>query len=170
MLRILLLDDEENIVKSLQRMLRSSRWDIDIFTEPREALRAVETTRYAIIVSDFRMPDVNGVEFLEYCKLRQPEALRLILSAQCDRDAVVDAINKAEIYRFLNKPWDPYELQQTLQRAADHYELQQEYHRVMELAEKQRDKLKRLEREHPDLVRVEWDEDGAIVLDTGADD
>lgn len=165
MLRIMLVDDEENILRSLKRLLRGPQWEIDTFTNAHEALGALERQPYALVVSDFRMPEINGVEFLEYCKLRQPDTVRIVLSAQCDRSAVIDAINKAQIYRFISKPWDDDELVMTVRGALDNYRLLSENRRLLHDLECQRAELRRLEREHPGLTRVRWDEEGAVVLD-----
>lgn len=169
MTRIMLVDDEENIVKALKRSLRTLGMEICVHTDPHEALRDLEARDFAAIISDYRMPEISGVDFLEYCKFRQPDTVRIILSAYADKDAMLEAVNTAQIFRFLTKPWDDKEMQMIVREAVEKYELVKETQRLMKVVEAQRSTLNELERKHPDLFAVERDHNNAILLEEGAD-
>ena len=118
MYRIMLVDDEENILNSLNRALRKQRdWEIETYDKPTEALKRARTTSFDLFLSDFRMPDMNGVQFLTEIRELQPESMRLILSGYTDLEALVGAINQAEIYRFITKPWQDLEVIATIGQA-----------------------------------------------------
>lgn len=173
MIKILLLDDEPNILAALQRVLRrEAAWTVDAFSDPQEALEAVANNEYAVIISDYQMPAIDGVTFLQFAKQSQPHAVRMILSAHGDRDSMMHAINRAEIYRFLTKPWDDYELKATLRSAIDLHLLRHQNQRLLEqvrrqqaVLQQQQEELLRLETENPGLTRVRRDEEGAVIIE-----
>jgi DNA-binding NtrC family response regulator len=172
MIKIQLLDDEPQILKALQRVLRGHEWEVHPFTDVQEALDALTEHEYAVIVSDYKMPHLDGVTYLQFAKQRQPHAMRLLLTGHGDRQSMMQAINQAEIYRFISKPWEDYEIEAALRSAIDLYMLRVENQRLIDQVrqqqstlDRQQEELLRLEREHPGLTRVKRDEDGAIVLD-----
>ena len=176
---VLLVDDESAILHALVRTLRrgvtEGLWPAlrtEVFTDPAAALARAQEQAFALAISDFRMPGMNGAQFLARLRERQPECRRIILSAHADFEGLADAINSARISQFLAKPWNEPEL-----LAVVHEQLK-EYHQVVEtqlLAERQRLSLgeltpqeaerRRLERMEPGITRVEWSSDGAYVLD-----
>src|ERR1700712_3295159 len=108
MFSILLLDDEPHVLSALRRTLRKPLGDqlsIETFTDPHEALRRVGQQRYDLIVSDFRMPLMDGIQFLRFAREIQPTALRMIVSASTEIDGVMRAINDVEVFRYIVKPW-----------------------------------------------------------------
>lgn len=119
--RIMLVDDEQNVLNALRRELAGS-YEVETFTSPVDALQRAETTDFAAVVSDYHMPDMDGVTFLGKFGQRQPDAVRLILSGQADMDALIKAINVTHIYRFLPKPWDGDGLKVNLAQALDYRE------------------------------------------------
>lgn len=173
MYRVMLLDDEKNILSALRRTLvRHVDWELEVFVDGAEALRRAEIVNFELIVSDFRMPGMDGVQFLQQVKLLQPEAVRVILSGYTDLAALLGAINDAEIFRFISKPWNDYDLVATLKQALVHREVLVENRRLADLVRAQREELvrreqalRRLEAEHPKLVEVDWGPDGSIRLD-----
>lgn len=165
MTRIMLVDDEENIVRALRRSLRGLGFEICTHTNPHEALRDLQSRDFSVIISDYRMPEISGVSFLEYCKFRQPDTVRIILSAYADKDSMLEAVNTAEIFRFMTKPWDDMELQVTVREAVEKYDLIREARKLREIVARQRSTLEELEQKHPDLVTVERDWNNAIVLE-----
>ena len=103
---LLLVDDEPSILSSLKRVLRHDNYRILTATTGRQAFELLATHAVGVIVSDQRMPEVSGVDFLRQAKTLYPRALRIVLSGYTDLDSVTDAINQGAIYRFLTKPWD----------------------------------------------------------------
>ncbi|MDH5600835.1 MAG: response regulator [Gammaproteobacteria bacterium] len=173
MYRILIVDDEENIVNSLKRSLRKiSEWEIETFTSGTEALRRAEGCTFDLFISDFRMPGLNGVEFLSQVKKIQPNAARIILSGYTDLEALVGAINEAEIFRFINKPWNDYEFILTIEQALKYKDMLTENlylaNQVREQSEKLSENeqlLSRLEQQSPGITKVNWSDDGSIILE-----
>ena len=172
MVKIQLVDDEPNILAALQRLLRPYHWELHAFTDAQEALLALTEHEYAVIISDFKMPNLDGITYLQFAKQRQPHAMRMVLSGHGDRQSMMKAINQAEIYRFLSKPWEDYEIETALKAAIDLYLLRSENLRLVKQVrnqenalERQRQELLRLEAEHPGITRVLRDADGALVLD-----
>ena len=102
--RILLVDDEVNVLQGYQRALRK-RFELDVANSGAEALEKIASGGpYAVIVSDMRMPEMNGVELLTAVKQKAPETVRMMLTGNSDQQTAIDAINKGDIFRFLNKP------------------------------------------------------------------
>lgn len=172
MTRILLLDDEANILNALKRLLRDEDWPVDTFTNAETALEALQTTTYSVIVSDYKMPVMDGVTFLQFARQRQPDAIRLMLSGHGDRQSMISAINRAEIYRFLSKPWEDYEIQAAIRAAVDLYQVTVENRQLLDQIKRQNDLLRqreeellRLEEDNPGITRVRRDQDGSIVID-----
>jgi len=105
--KILCVDDEPNVLKAYKRGLRSN-FAIDIATSGGEALQFIESRGpYAVIVSDMRMPQMNGIELLNTVKQCAPDTVRIMLTGNADQQTAIDAVNPGEIFRFLNKPCQP---------------------------------------------------------------
>ncbi|HEV7799482.1 MAG TPA: EAL domain-containing protein, partial [Burkholderiales bacterium] len=103
---LLLLDDEENVLSSLKRLLRQDNYRIFTATSAQAAFEILASHKVGVIVSDQRMPEVTGVEFLRRVKELYPDSVRMVLSGYTDLDSVTDAINQGAVYRFLTKPWE----------------------------------------------------------------
>ncbi len=122
MLRILLVDDEPNILSALRRCLAGidvSQLDgealqFETFTTPEAAIERSEEQDFNLVISDYRMPSMNGVEFLSRMMQIQPAAPRVIISGFADRDAIIAAVNEVHLTRFIEKPWKDEELRQTV--------------------------------------------------------
>lgn len=172
MIKIQLVDDEPQILKSLQRVLRPHNWEIHAFDDPQVALQALTEHNYAVVVSDLRMPQLDGITYLQFAKQRQPHAIRMLLTGHGDRDSMMKAINQAEVYRFLSKPWEDYELETALRAAIDLHLLREENQRLLaqvssqqSAIDRQQQELLRLETENPGITRVKRDEQGRVLLD-----
>jgi response regulator RpfG family c-di-GMP phosphodiesterase len=109
---ILVVDDEESIRKALERLLRRAGYRVDSAESGAAGLIAIEKAEdpYVLIISDQRMPEMNGAEFLEQSKALAPDAGRFLLTGYSDYEALVEAINRGEIHRYLDKPWNDEEL------------------------------------------------------------
>ncbi|MBT8434538.1 MAG: response regulator [Gammaproteobacteria bacterium] len=108
--KILFVDDEPNVLQSIRRTLRS-KFDVDTAEGGEEALgKLTANGTYAVIVSDMRMPGMNGVELLSQAKQQSPDTVRMMLTGNADQQTAVDAVNHGDIFRFLNKPCESEEL------------------------------------------------------------
>ncbi|QXD16385.1 response regulator [Rhodocaloribacter litoris] len=143
--RLLLVDDEENILHALHRLLRK-QYEVHTTTSPEEALDRVREQSYAVLLSDQRMPGMDGTELMARAREHAPDTIRIILTGYADIHAVIRAINEGAIYRFLTKPWNDDELQATLRQAVAQYELVQENQRLLSLTEEQNQKLEAFNR------------------------
>lgn len=119
---ILVVDDEPDVVKSVQDLLR---FDYKVLgaTRASEGMRLLETEEVHVVMSDQRMPEMTGVQFLDKVRGVYPEAVRLLFTGYADIKAVIDAINQGNVYRYITKPWDPDELQSVIREAVNRYDL-----------------------------------------------
>jgi response regulator RpfG family c-di-GMP phosphodiesterase len=121
--KILCVDDEPNVLEAYQRALRKE-FRIETALGGAEALRAMESRGpYAVIVSDMRMPGMDGVQFLARAKELSPDSVRLMLTGNADQQTAVEAVNEGAIFRFLNKPCPPEALAKSLAAALAQYRL-----------------------------------------------
>jgi len=177
----MLVDDEENITRALRRSLISfkaeitekiQRNNIEIFTSPSLAIaRAGEGLMFDIIISDYRMPEMNGVAFFKVIREIQPNSVRFLLSGYADLDGLIGAINEAKIHRFIAKPWDEYCLHADINQALKVRDLQMENQRLADEVRQQRGvislqelELLRLEAEMPGITKVRRTPDGGVIL------
>lgn len=173
--QIMIVDDEENVLSALQRAFRGQEeWDIEVYSDPQSALKRARTANFDLFLSDYRMPQMNGVQFLSAVRELQPDAMRLILSGHTDHEGLLGAINEAQIYRFVDKPWQNHELLAILQQALDYHNVLLE-NRILanQVREQQQEldqrklMLEKYKARHPDLYKIEWAEDGSIILEDG---
>jgi len=121
--KILFVDDEPHVLQSIRRQLRK-RFSLEIAEGGEEALRVLkEKGPFAVIVSDMRMPDMNGVELLSKVKDLYPDTVRLMLTGNADQETAMDAVNTGHIFRFLTKPCPPATFITSLALAQRQYRL-----------------------------------------------
>jgi two-component system, NtrC family, sensor kinase len=142
--RLLLVDDEENILRSLKRVLRRGDWSIETAADAEEALRVFARFQPAVVMSDFRMPGMNGVELLAKVKEVAPRTQRIMLTGQADQQAIEEAINRSEVFRFISKPWNDAQLLLTVKSAFEQHTLVTENERLYQLTQEQNTELRRL--------------------------
>jgi response regulator RpfG family c-di-GMP phosphodiesterase len=143
MQRILFVDDEPNILSSLKRLFTDEPYEIFTAGSGKEALHMLaQNGNVAVIVSDQRMPEMNGAEFLEKARALVPDAERIVLTGYADIQAAVDAINKGGAYRYIAKPWNDAELIAVIREAASRQALVQENKRLAQIVHQQNAELK----------------------------
>jgi diguanylate cyclase (GGDEF)-like protein/PAS domain S-box-containing protein len=118
---LLLLDDEENILRALARVFRRDGYRILSTTSISEAFKLLAENDVQVIISDQRMPEMSGTEFLSQVKAIHPETVRIVLSGYTDLKSVTDAINEGAIYKFLTKPWDDKQIRAHIQQAFQYH-------------------------------------------------
>ncbi|SDH22658.1 Response regulator c-di-GMP phosphodiesterase, RpfG family, contains REC and HD-GYP domains [Vibrio xiamenensis] len=135
-LSLLLLDDEQDILKSLTRVLRYD-YDVVSFDNGQDALAHLQEHDASIIISDMRMPTMDGAEFLAKAREMRPDSLRFLLTGYSDMASTVKAVNEGGIHTYLAKPWDNDAIKETLKQASEVFELKREKRRLLgELASK----------------------------------
>lgn len=107
---VLFVDDERNILNAFMRVFRMEGYNILTAGSGPEGLELAKGNRVALVVSDHRMPGMEGVEFLSKVKAVSPDTVRFMLTGYADLKAVMGAINKGEVYRYITKPWNDDEL------------------------------------------------------------
>ncbi|MBT8065897.1 MAG: response regulator [Gammaproteobacteria bacterium] len=121
--KVLFVDDEPNVLQSIKRNLRKG-FDVDTAGGGEEALQKLASNdEYAVVVSDMRMPGMDGVEFLSKAKQQCPDTVRMMLTGNADQQTAVDAVNKGDVFRFLNKPCDAAALASAVTVGLRQYEL-----------------------------------------------
>jgi len=170
MRRILILDDEPAVLNALRRTLRAAFAQedvvIEVFEEPEAAVLRAGEQDFDVVISDYRMPGLNGADVLQLVKGLQPDAIRIVVSATTEILDIADAVNRAEVFRYLAKPWQQEELVATVREAFGRRDGLRHPAPVPAGARedaRQRE-LDRLERDEPGITRVDRDEDGNIRL------
>ena len=179
--RIMVVDDEPGVLHALRRVLRmvpcvdgSRRYqlEVDTFDSPTMAFKKATCTAYDLFIVDYKMPLMNGVEFLSAVRELQPDSQRMILSGYADLNALIGAINEANIFRFIGKPWRDFDVVAAIAQALSHRQLLLENRRLADLARlnagqlsPEELELKRLESLEPGLTKVNWGPDGSVILD-----
>ena len=115
--RVLLVDDEENILRSLQRILRREPWELTTASSGEQALAAMAEHKYDLVISDARMPGMDGPTLLAEIRRKYPWCIRILLTGYADITSTIKAINDGQIYRYISKPWDDDELRLTIRQA-----------------------------------------------------
>lgn len=164
-IKILLVDDEENVRNALKRVLKREGYEVYSVPGGIEALSQLRKISPDVIISDFLMPEMDGIEFLQKTRELQPEAVRIILTAHADLQMALQAINEAGIYRLLTKPWDAADLKIMLNQINEYILLLKENSRLKAIIKTQEETLKRLEGEYPGITVVKRTKDGAIIIE-----
>ncbi|MEW6719217.1 MAG: HD domain-containing phosphohydrolase [Thermodesulfobacteriota bacterium] len=141
--KVLFVDDEKNILKALDRLFMDEPYEVLTAGSGEEGLEVLRTAAdVGVIVSDQRMPSMQGTEFLAQAMRMSPDTLRILLTGYADLNAVVDAINMGGAYRYVAKPWQDDELIQIVRDAARQFKLIQENRRLERVVRRQNEELK----------------------------
>src|SRR5476651_447677 len=143
---VLYVDDEENNLFSFKATFRI-KYQVSTAISGDEALKILDSKPVQIIITDQRMPEMTGVEFLEKVLVKYPDPMRILLTGYADMAAVVDAVNKGKIFHYLAKPWNEEELDLTINRAYDKYKEKIELKELNEKLEVSNDQLEFLLRQ-----------------------
>jgi response regulator RpfG family c-di-GMP phosphodiesterase len=131
-IKVIYVDDEENNLLSFKASFRM-KYEVFIAISAKEAITILQQNpEISVIITDQRMPDMTGVEFLESILDIFPDPIRILLTGYADINAVIDAVNKGKIYHYLSKPWKEEELSETIEKAHELYEYeisQKEYNK-----------------------------------------
>ncbi len=145
MIKILCVDDERNVLRALERLFLDEDYTIHSAISAAEGLETLEREPgIQVVISDYRMPGMNGVDFLREVCRRHPETVRIVLSGYADTAAVVAAVNEGQIYKFIPKPWNDEELKCSIQNGLEKYLLEKQNARLFEELRLAKDQLEEL--------------------------
>lgn len=153
-IKILCVDDEPNVLKALRRLFMEEEYEIFTAESGEEALAILkQEAPVQVVISDYRMPGMNGVDFLKHVYERWPETIRIVLSGYADIASVVEAINEGHIYKFIPKPWNDDELRVTISKAVDLFFLKQENNILSKNLRDANEELQKLNKHLENLVQ-----------------
>jgi two-component system probable response regulator PhcQ len=161
MTRILIVDDEPPVLAALRRALRQRfgpRLQMELHSDPNDALSRAREARFDIILSDLRMPGIDGITLLTLMSALQPHSVRLLLTASADFETAQRAINDAGLFRYLTKPWLEPELAAHMESALAEVAQRRP---PDDPVERERARLEALE---PGLTHVEWGPQGEVLM------
>ncbi|HYD95914.1 MAG TPA: HD domain-containing phosphohydrolase [Noviherbaspirillum sp.] len=141
---ILFVDDEQNILSSLRRVFRTQGYQVLTADSGAAGLQILESEPVDLVISDMRMPQMDGAQFLERVRKRWPETIRLLLTGYADVQSILAAINRGEIYRYITKPWDDTDIVLVVRHALERRVLEQEKRRLELLTLQQNEELRAL--------------------------
>ncbi|KII35500.1 HD domain-containing phosphohydrolase [Pseudomonas fluorescens] len=141
---VLLVDDEESILNSLRRLLRGQPYDLLLATSGVQALEILAQQPVNLVVSDARMPGMDGASLLAHVRERYPATARIMLTGYADPAAIIKAINDGQIHRYISKPWNDEELLLILRQSLEHQHSEQERERLERLNQVQNEQLRLL--------------------------
>ena len=144
--QILLVDDEEMVITSIRAFLQlETEYVVHGYSDPRQAVRHLQTQPVDVVISDYLMPLMNGIQVLAKAKLHQPEAARVLLTGHADKHSAIQAINDVGLFQYLEKPWDNAQLLLVINSAIERTQL------LRKLAEK----VSELDEAHSNLKDVQ---------------
>jgi len=152
--RVLIVDDDELILKALARILESAGFEPRCYLGPDEALAAIERDAPVVVISDYMMPDMDGVTFLKQARLRCPGAVRILCTAAEDFRVALQAVNSGEVFRIISKPWHQQELLATVNQAAEAARLRRENERLTNEVQRQNGQLREINLRLEEIVRA----------------
>ena len=160
---ILIVDDEEMILKSIFRVLRNDNYQILNAQSGEEGLAVLKQYDVHLVISDQKMPGMNGLDFLKRVKIDYPQILTIMLTGHAEIEIAMEAINEAGVYKFILKPWDDNNLKVTVRRALEALELICERDSLLQQVKTHNAILQDLEKQYPGISKVERDEEGYVI-------
>jgi len=155
---VLCVDDEANILNALRRLFRQHGYRFLAAPGGAEGLKVLEAESVDLVISDMRMPEMNGAQFLQQVRERWPDTIRILLTGHSDISSTVAAINQGEIYRYIAKPWDDNEVPLIVRHALERKDLEREKARLELLTRRQNEQLRDLNANLEQKVRERTDE------------
>lgn len=175
--KILCVDDEPNILSALRRTLTSFGYNVIAAKSGQEGLKLLQQEPVQLVISDMRMPGMDGVSFLEYVSVRWPDTVRVLLTGYSSLDSTIDAVNRGHVYCYIAKPWDDDDLKVTVSQALSYHDVLMENKRLADQVRAQQDQMQeqqreidRLRKRHPQLMSVERSSDGGITIEDDSEE
>ena len=160
---ILVVDDDEMFLEFVQRMLSGDNIDITTATSGKQGLEILKKQEVSMVLSEYRMPLMNGLEFLGKVKIIYPEILTVLLTEHADIELAIRAINEVGVYKFFLKPLDDTDFKITIKRALESLQVIKERNILIQKVKSHEAMVMDLEKKYPGITKVERDEDGYIL-------
>ncbi len=150
---LLCVDDEVNVLRSLKRLFRAETFRVLTAESSEKAFAILAKEQVHVVMVDQRMPDMTGTQFLQRVREHYPATIRVVLSGYSEVGAILEAINRGEVYRFLGKPWDDDELKTTIDQCFEHYLLLNENANLLRELQQQNETLNNLNQQLENTIR-----------------
>ncbi len=161
---ILIVDDEPNVIAAVKRVFIEDPYQIYSAEGAQEGMEILKNHPIKVVISDEKMPDISGAEFLAMVRQQFPDVTRIMLTGHASIDSAMKAINEGEIYRFFTKPWNGMEIRFAVKAAIDKYNLEEENRRLLDIIRQQALNIKLLERQFPGISKLDRDKQGRLIL------
>lgn len=144
--KVLVVDDETGVLNAMRRLCRRETFQVVTTACPKTGLEYMAKESFGVVVSDQRMPAMDGTRFLEKVRAISPDTIRIILTGYVDIQSAIEAINRGQVHRFITKPWKDDDLRSVLRESVSRFEMLKENERLQMLTENQNAKLRELNR------------------------
>lgn len=160
---ILVVDDDELFLEYIQRALTSENYNVITAYSGKEGLDILGKQQVSVVISEYKIPLMNGLEFLEKVRIIYPDILTIMVTDHADIKLAIKAINEAGVYKFLLKPWDDINFKNTIKKTLESLQVIKERDVLIRKVKTHEATLKDLEKRYPGITKVERDEDGYIL-------
>ena len=160
---ILVVNDEELFIEYIKSMLSGESYNVITASSGKQGLEILKKQRVNLVISEYKIPLMNGLEFLEKVKIIYPDILTVMVTDQADINLAIKAINEAGVYKFLLKPWDDIDFKNTIKRTLKSLQVIKERDELIRKVKTHEATLKDLEKRYPGITKVEKNEDGYIL-------
>jgi len=160
---ILVVDDEELFLEYIKNMFSGESYKVITASSGEQGLEILKKQHVSMVISEYRIPLMSGLEFLEKVRIIYPDILTVMVTDQADINLAIRAINEAGVYKFLLKPWDDINFKNTIKRTLESLQVIKERDVLIRKVKTHEATLKDLEKRYPGITKVEKDEDGYIL-------
>jgi two-component system, probable response regulator PhcQ len=160
---ILVVDHEESFIEYIQRMMSDENYNLITVASGQEGLDVLEKQQVSMVISEYEIPLMNGLEFLEKVRIIYPNILTVMVTDHTDIDLAIKAINEAGVYKFLLKPLDDIDFKNMIKKTLESLQVIKERDVLIRKVKTHESTLKDLEKRYPGITKVERDEDGYIL-------
>ena len=160
---ILIVDDEELFIEYIQSVLSGKNYNVITASSGQEGLEILKKQSVNMVISEYKIPLMNGLEFLEKVRIIYPDILTIMVTDQPDIKLAIKAINEAGVYKFLLKPWDDIEFKNAIKKTLESLQVIKERDGLIRRVKTHEATLKDLEKRYPGITKVERDQDGNIL-------
>jgi DNA-binding NtrC family response regulator len=160
---ILVVDHEESFIEYIQRMMSDENYNVITVASGQEGLDVLEKQQVSMVISEYEIPLMNGLEFLEKVRIIYPNILTVMVTDRADIDLAIKAINETGVYKFLLKPLDDIDFKNMIKKTLESLQVIKERDVLIRKVKTHESTLKDLEKRYPGITKVERDEDGYIL-------